>query len=247
MHASLCRPCQVDGDRGEAGDLSATCLEHTNGLGLYCGAHCDAMSPCPVGYECTESALEDGTFASQCVPMSGAACARNALSSDEGASTSCSLTSEHGSCSGARACGEAGLSECTALTPSAEVCDAMDNNCDGEIDEDLGVITCGQGLCETTVNACIEGEVPSCEPATQPGEVTEACNDIDDDCDGEIDEELRSLSCEVGLCKTSVPACLQGAPNACEPLFQPGEIAEACNDIDDDCDGEIDEGLSDCA
>jgi hypothetical protein len=45
---------------------------------------------------------------------------------------------------------------------------------------------------------------------------------------------------------TSVPACLQGTPNLCEPLFQPGEITEACNGIDDDCDGDTDEDLIDC-
>ena len=163
-----------------------------------------------------------------------------------GASTTCTTTNEHGSCEGQRSCAASGLSACTAATPQAEVCDGLDNDCDGDSDEELGTVTCGQGLCETVVEACVDGVEVSCEPATLPGEVSETCNGIDDDCDGLTDEELDSLSCGIGLCETSVPSCVEGAPNTCEPLFQPGEIAEACNDIDDDCDGLTDEDLIDC-
>ncbi len=53
----------------------------------------------------------------------------------------------------------------------------------------------------------------------------EDCNQIDDDCDGRIDEGFRTCGCETG---------------------EPG-AAEVCNNLDDDCDDRIDEGLDDCA
>ncbi len=246
VHAALCRPCETDADCEQGGDPSARCIEHATGAGFYCGAHCDAMSPCPTDYECVELAEEDAISTSQCAPTDGAQCACNGLASDEEASTSCSLTNLHGSCWGTRTCGETGLSDCSAQTPGAEVCDGIDNNCDGETDEALGTLSCGQGVCETTLDACTGGVPAQCEPDVQSGETDETCNGLDDDCDGETDEELGSLSCGIGLCKTSVPACSQGGPNDCEPLFQPGEITESCNGIDDDCDGETDEGLTDC-
>jgi len=64
---------------------------------------------------------------------------------------------------------------------------------------------------------------------------------IDNDCDGPIDEAFEPLKCGVGLCSTSGPACVKGEPNTCKPIFQPGEISEFCNGVDDDCDGEVDE------
>ena len=246
MHAALCRPCQTEADCAEAGDGSAACLEHPDGAGFYCGAHCDEMAPCPTDFECVASSIPGDTSSSQCVPMNEGVCHCNVLASAQGATTTCLLANDHGACSGWRSCGESGLSECDAITPGAEVCDGLDNNCDGETDEGLGLITCGVGACVTTIDACLEGTTPLCEPTPPPAGAEEICNGIDDDCDGSIDEDLGAVSCGIGLCMTSVPGCLQGAPNPCVPLFQPGEIAEACNGMDDDCDGETDEELSDC-
>jgi hypothetical protein len=48
-------------------------------------------------------------------------------------------------------------------------------------------------------------------------------------------------SCGVGACRRSVPICqAPGTPVRCEPGTP---AAESCNDIDDDCDAVIDEGL----
>ena len=36
---------------------------------------------------------------------------------------------------------------CTGRSPTAEVCDNADNDCDGMVDEDLGQTNCGIGAC----------------------------------------------------------------------------------------------------
>lgn len=92
------------------------------------------------------------------------------------------------------------------------------------------------------VGACAHGE-RTCQPGGSwggcVGEVlpaAEACNLVDDDCDGEIDE-LPKETCGQGICKITVVACIGGVEQACIP--NPAD-AEICNGLDDDCDGAVD-------
>jgi len=124
-----------------------------------------------------------------------------------------------------------------AATP--EVCDAVDNDCDGLTDEDQGKTACGLGVCAHTIENCAAGKPQVCDP--QEGAAVEACDGVDNDCDGKIDEELGQLACGKGTCFHTLKACIGGEAQQCDPLE--GAKPEVCDGVDNDCDGATDEDL----
>jgi hypothetical protein len=123
----------------------------------------------------------------------------------------------------------------------AETCDNLDNNCNGLVDDGMGFLTCGLGECKQSVAACIEGVPQVCEPLT--GAVDELCDGKDNDCDGEVDEELGETTCGLGICEHSEPNCLNNQEVICDPLL--GAVDEKCDGLDNNCDGDIDDGFLD--
>ncbi|MSP26190.1 MAG: hypothetical protein EXR75_13735 [Myxococcales bacterium] len=160
-----------------------------------------------------------------------------------------------GACKGGeQACDQHGAwGDCVGeVVPGAEECNALDDDCDMETDEGFGAVTCGLGICKVTVDECTEGTFHPCIPGA-PNPEGESCDGFDDDCDGEVDEGCSCINGEVQSCYTGAPAtqsvgackdgsqsCVLGQWNACSGDVTPS--AEGCNGVDDDCDGNTDEG-----
>lgn len=141
---------------------------------------------------------------------------------------------------------------------AAELCNMVDDDCDGLVDEDAVPVELwpdadGDGYYDARTEktgepkigcAGLKGfaaEPGDCQPknaSVNPG-IQELCNNVDDDCDGDVDERVRP-TCGEGWCRREAPGCDLALcdPGTPEP--------EQCNFQDDDCDGEVDEGEGLC-
>lgn len=124
-----------------------------------------------------------------------------------------------------------------AVGPGTEVCNGVDDDCDGDVDEGFGTASCGVGVCARVVQTCQAGVAQTCTPGT-PG--AETCNALDDDCDSDVDEDQPMLSCGVGECRRTLASCAGGVSQTCTAGTP---VAERCDGLDNDCDGAIDNGF----
>ena len=108
--------------------------------------------------------------------------------------TGAAATRGVGACrAGTQTCAAGAWSTCTGqVTPGAETCNNLDDDCDGSTDETVtqscytgATGTSGVGVCAPGLQACTAGSWGSCAGQVTPS--AELCNALDDDCDGTVD------------------------------------------------------------
>lgn len=149
-----------------------------------------------------------------------------------------------------------------SIHPNAkEICDGKDNDCDGQIDNNL---TDTGKLCGSSVGECRQGTLECinsklvCDGATLVLPKNEICDGKDNDCDGKADEDYPDLGkvCEVGAgeCKRSGHLVCNGSATIlkcdavpAKPVIEgpPGD-ATCYDGKDNNCNGLTDADEPDC-
>lgn len=163
----------------------------------------------------------------------------------------------------------------TVYPNAPEVCDGKDNNCNQKIDDDPrcvckstdpprpcysggsectkqqdGTFKCA-GVCKPGQQSCVNGQWGTCVGEIKP--INEACDGKDNNCDGNIDENLTRqcysgktgctrfqdgfYRCD-GPCRAGLQNCNNGNWGACVGDSTPTQ--EICDGRDNDCDGQVD-------
>jgi hypothetical protein len=151
-----------------------------------------------------------------------------------------------------------------SVSPGPEVCDGIDNDCNGVTDDAVNTPNfCRQlGACGGSSPVCLGPQGWCCnygadvemEPDANPCGIKVVddellCDDIDGDCDGGTDDmyDNRNEACAdsgVGACQgTGTYVCTADMMGTECVIDSPGSppAHEACDGIDNDCDGNADE------
>jgi hypothetical protein len=160
-----------------------------------------------------------------------------------------------GACvAGTQQCSGGNLACLGGQGPSPEICNGLDDDCNGAVDDLPSVGRPCQphsGGCVGRLACDVANRALTCVPGA-PG--LEICNGIDDNCNGLVDEEpdvarndprlgqacgpgaQLPLPCAAGqtTCRAGAVVCSGGQ----------GPTTEVCNCIDDDCNGLLDDGAT---
>jgi hypothetical protein len=137
-------------------------------------------------------------------------------------------------------------------TASTEICDGLDNNCNGSTDENNpgGGQSCStgqQGICNAGTTSCSSGGLV-CNQNNSP--TSELCDGLDNNCNGSVDENNPEggAGCNTGqqgVCQFGTLQCISSSLS-CVANNTPS--ADVCGDmLDNDCNGFVDDGCGGCS
>ncbi|MFK7984423.1 MAG: hypothetical protein AB8I08_00200 [Sandaracinaceae bacterium] len=137
---------------------------------------------------------------------------------------------------------------CCSPSPGPDGCDSYDSDCDFIVDED-----CASGpaeICSNGYDDDFDGDI-DCDDSDCVFPDLGPCDGFDNDCDGIIDNEdpMFGTSCgsNIGACVFGALEC--GSTGSLECVGGVLPSYEFCDDVDNDCDGLVDNGdepIEDC-
>ncbi len=265
----LCNPCKASTECTTLADGGAVCVD-SGDAGAFCGQSCNSDDGCPVTHTCKDVNSLEGKASKQCVPKNNAICQCSPDAIDKGLSTVCFTGSGTSKCEGVRTCLAAGkpgapagggLSACLAPDPKSEACNAVDDDCDGETDEQScddgnpctaddcdGAKGCKvsnkSGACDADGSICTKDD--ACKDGKCVAGAAEVCDDNQpctaDSCDkvkgcvyanddGKGCDADNTPCTENDACKDG--KCEAGAAKACTTAD--GCVKAKCNLVDGKC------------
>lgn len=189
------------------------------------GGYCSKQSDCASNLFCVDSVCCNTACAGTCeacdVTGSVGTCTAIPVGQDPaGECGGVSCAGYYAGWTGSTCYRKADVSAAQAACNGARACRSIAQECTAQATRGAGVLTC-EATCQTP------------RAGTCTGTTAGVCDNL----------SLGSATCGQGVCQVSAPKCVNGAPNACVPNSG-AATTETCNDIDDNCDGQIDNNSS---